>query len=203
MATTRATAVKLLASLSIIGSSAAVAGLGTFGDFSSTTSSSQTVSSGTVVVSLGATGTANRLSVAASGLVPGDTVQRAVDLNNSGTQAFAAITLTTSATTSSVLDTDSTNGLKMVIDACSQAWTEATAGTGYTYTCGGTTSSVLASRAVIGSNLALSNLALSSGASNHLRVTLTLPSTADDTFQGKSSTVLYTFNATQRTRTDQ
>ncbi|MDX6506694.1 MAG: hypothetical protein QOG06_1338, partial [Gaiellaceae bacterium] len=68
----------------------------------------------------------------------------------------------------------------------------------YTYTCGGTTSSVLASRALIGSNLALSNLTLTAGTTDHLRVTVTLPSTAGNTLQNLSSTVGYTFTGVQR-----
>ena len=35
----------------------------------------------------------------------------------------------------------------------------------------------------------------------HLRLTLTLPSGAGNTFQGLSSTITYTFNGTQRTAT--
>jgi hypothetical protein len=86
----------------------------------------------------------------ASAIAPGDTIQRSVDLTNSGSLDLAWVTLTTSASPSSLLDTDGSNGLQMVVDKSSQAWTES--GPPYTYTCGGTTSSVLASRAVIGSN---------------------------------------------------
>ena len=89
----------------------------------------------------------------------------------------------------------------MVIDKCSVAWTEA--GPPYTYTCSGSTSSVLASRAVIGSTLALSNLgSLTAGATDHLRVTLTLPSGAGNTLQNQSSTISYAFTGTQRTATN-
>src|SRR4029079_17411904 len=139
---------KLLASLAVLGAAASIAGLGTFATFTSSTSASHTVSSGTVTIALGATGAStNRLTVGASAIAPGDTIQRSVDLIDQGTINLASVTLTTSATTSSVLDTDATNGLQMVIDKCSQAWTEA--GPPYTYTCGGSTSSVLTSRAVI------------------------------------------------------
>ena len=89
-------------------------------------------------------------TVGATAIAPGDTIQRSVDLINSGSLDLASVTLTTTATTSSLLDTDATNGLQMVIDKCSVAWTEA--GPPYTYTCSGSTSSVLASRAVIGSS---------------------------------------------------
>jgi spore coat-associated protein N len=195
------TTTKLIATLAILCAAASIAGLGTYATFTSSTSQSHTISSGTVTIALGATGAAsNRLDIGASGLAPGDTIQRSVDLISSGSLDLASITLTTSASPSSLLDTDGTNGLQMVIDACSQAWTEA--GPPYTYTCGGTTSSVLASRAVIGSNLPLSNLtATTHGNTDHLRVTLTLPSSADNSFQNKSSTISYAFTGTQRNAT--
>jgi predicted ribosomally synthesized peptide with SipW-like signal peptide len=190
---------KLLASLAVLGAAASIAGLGTFATFTSSTSASHTVSSGTVTIALGATGAAtNRLTVGASAIAPGDTIQRSVDLIDSGSIDLASITLTTNATTSSLLDTDTTNGLQMVIDKCSVAWTES--GPPYTYTCGGTTTSVLATRPVVGSTLALSNLSsLTAGATDHLRVTLTLPSGAGNTLQNQSSTISYTFTGTQRT----
>ena len=198
----RSTVQKLLATVAVLGAAASIAGLGTYATWTSTTSQSQSISSGTVTIALGATGAAtNRLNIGASALAPGDTVQRSVDLTNSGTLDLASVTLTTTATTSSLLDTDATNGLQMVIDKCSQAWTEA--GPPYTYTCGGTISSVVTSRAVIGSNLALSNLgATTAGATDHLRVTLTLPSGATNTLQNQSSTISYAFTGTQRAATD-
>ena len=201
--TTGSTSKKLLATIAVLGAAASIAGLGTYATWTSTTSQSHTISTGTVTISLGATGAAtNRLNIGASGLVPGDTLQRSVDLTNSGSIDLASVTLTTSAAPSSLLDTDGTNGLQMVIDRCSQAWTEA--GPPYTYTCGGTTSSVLASRAVIGSNMTLSNLGSTThGATDHLRVTLTLPNGADNSFQNQSSTITYAFTGTQRAATNQ
>jgi len=198
----RSTAQKLLATVAVLGAAASIAGLGTYATWTSTTSQNQSISSGTVTIALGATGAAtNRLNIGATALAPGDTIQRSVDLLNSGTLDLASVTLTTTAPTSSLLDTDGTNGLQMVIDKCSQAWTEA--GPPYTYSCGGTTSSVLASRAVIGSTLALSNLGVTTaGATDHLRVTLTLPSGAPSTLQNQSSTISYAFTGTQRAATN-
>ena len=107
------------------------------------------------------------------------------------------MTLTTSASPSSALDTDATNGLQMVIDRCSSAWTEAGSSPNFTYTCSGSTSTVQASRAVIGTNLSLSNLtATTAGNTDHLRVRLTLPSSAGNSLQGQSSTLTYTFTGT-------
>ena len=194
---------KLLVSLAVISAAAGIAGLGTFSTFTSSTSASQSVSSGTVTIALGATGAStNRLTVGASNIAPGDTIQRSVDLIDSGSIDLASITLTTIATTSSLLDTDATNGLQMVIDRCSNAWTEGGTAPAYTYTCSGATSTVLASRAIIGTNLALSNLsALTNGVTDHLRVTLSFPSAAPNSFQNQSSTVQYTFTGTQRAGT--
>jgi spore coat-associated protein N len=196
----RSTLLKLLGSFAVLGAAASIAGLGTFATFTSSTSASQTIASGTVSITLGATGPANRLSIGAANLVAGDTIQRAVDLINNGSGSsdnLGSIQLTTIASPSSTLDTDAANGLQMVIDKCSVAWTES--GPPYTYTCGGTTSTVLASRAVIGANLALSNLSsLVTGSTDHLHVTLTLPASAPNSLQGQSSGITYTFVGTQR-----
>lgn len=200
----KSTSGKLLASAALVGAAASVAGLGTYGAFTSTTSASSNVASGTVAVNLGATGAANRLSVGATGLVPGDSVQRAVTLTNSGTQNLASITLATTAAPSSKLDTDAVNGLQLAIDACSVPWTEAGTSPAYTYTCSGTVTSVLATRAVIGSNVALANVgAVTAGHTDNLRVTMTLPAGADNTFQGITSTVNFAFTGTQRSATNQ
>jgi hypothetical protein len=194
---------KLLGSLAAVGTAASVAGLGSFGVFTSTTSAALPATSGTVVIALGAAGTAtNRLTVAASGLVPGDTVQRAFQLTNSGSQALSTIALTTSASPSSLLDTDATQGLQLLIQSCSTAWTEGGTAPAYTYTCGGSTSTVVASRAVIGSNIALSGLSsLTVGGSDNLMATLTFPSAAGNTFQGLSSTISFAFTGSQRAAT--
>lgn len=194
---------KLLASLAVLGAAASIAGLGTYATFTSSASASHTVSSGTVTIALGAVGPANRLTVGASNVAAGDTIQRAFDLSNSGTIDLASFTFSTSASPSSLLDTDTTNGLQMVIDKCSVAWTEA--GPPYTYTCSGSTSSVVASRAVIGSNISMSNVSdlLTAGTGpDHLRLTLTLPSGAGNTLESLSSTITYTFTGTQRAATD-
>jgi spore coat-associated protein N len=196
----RFTTKKVLATIGALGTAAAMAGLGTFATFTSSTSANQSVASGTVVIGLGSTGAStNRLSVNASAIAAGDTMQRSVDLVETGTVSLASVTLSTTATTSSALDTDTTAGLQMVIDKCSVPWTEAGSSPAFTYTCTGTTSTVLASRAVVGSALALSNLTLAAG-TDHLRVTLTLPSAS--TLQGLSSTISYAFTATQRTATN-
>ncbi len=194
---------KLLLSVAAVAAAASIAGLATFATFTSSVSQSQSITTGTVTISLGATGAStNRLNVGTTAVAPGDTIQRSVDLINSGSLNLASVNLTTTATTTSLLDTDATNGLQMVIDKCSVAWTEAGVAPAYTYTCSGATTTVLASTPVIGSNLALSNLSvLTAGSTDHLRVTLTLPATAGNSFQNLTSVIQYTFTGTQRAAT--
>ena len=193
-----ATSNKVIASIALVCAAAAIAGLGTFATFTSSTSTSHTIASGTLSLTSGPT---NRLGTGASTVAAGDSMQRAIDLNYAGSISFGSATLTTSASASSALDTDATDGLHIAIDKCSVAWTES--GPPYTYTCGGSTSTVLASSPVIGSNVALSNLTLTAGSTDHLRVTVTLPSSAGNTFQNLSSTVGYTFTGVQRAGTSQ
>jgi spore coat-associated protein N len=183
---------KLVASIGVLGAAAAIAGLGTFATFTSSTSASNTIASGTLTL----TAPVSRLGTGAGPIAAGDTMQRGIDLNYAGSIAFSAVTLTTSASPSSQLDTDTTNGLQLAIDKCSVAWTES--GPPYTYTCGGTTSSVLASSPLVGSNVALSNLTLTAGATDHLRATITFPATAGNTLQNQSSTLTYAFVGAQR-----
>jgi spore coat-associated protein N len=179
-----------------------IAGVGgvVYAAFTATTGAAGSSVSGTVTLSGISTNVAgNRLTVAATDLAPGDSVQRAVTIQNTGSIDLSGITLTTDATTSSLLDTDTTTGLQMTIDRCSVAWTESAFP--YTYSCSGITSSVLASTPVIGADRALSNLALTASATNNLRVTLSLPSTAGNALQGQTSAINYTFTATQRAGT--
>jgi hypothetical protein len=146
--------------------------------------------------------------------VPGDTIQRRVKLTNAaGNENLSSITLTTADTsTPNVLTTDATNGLQMKIEKCAGTlgWRET--GTGpYTYTCdsasagdnAGTRTTVLAQRAIIGNSIALSSMSsLTAGTTDDMVVTLTLPATADNTFQGLSASIQYTFTGTQRTATN-
>ena len=191
---------KVLFSLAALGVAGALAGMGTFATFTATTSASQTLASGTVIIALGNTGAStNRLTVNASGLVPGDTAQRSFDLSNTGSQDLASVGLTATASPSSLLDTDTTNGLQMVVDRCSVAWTESGSSPAFSYSCSGSTTTIISSRAVIQSGLAMAGLsALTAGGTDHLRLTLTFPGTAGATLQGLSSTLTYSFLGTQR-----
>jgi hypothetical protein len=198
---------KLLVTLALVGAAASITAMGTLATFtSSTAATTSNLTTGQVQIALGAVGPANRLTLGATGLLPGDTMTRAFDLSNTaagGSDPLASVSLTTTAGTSSLLNTDASNGLQMKIDRCSVAWTESGVSPAFTYTCGGTTSAVLASAPVIGANLALSNLtSLTTGNTDHLLVTLTFPASAPQAgFQSITSTITYTFTGTQRAAT--
>jgi hypothetical protein len=191
----------VLLSVGALGAAAGIAGLGTFGTFTSTTSASHSVGSGRVVIELGATGAAtNRLTVNATGIVPGDTIQRSFDLLNSGDQPLASISLASRATTSSLLDQDVNNGLQMTIDRCSVPWTESGTSPAFTYTCPGTVSAALSTRPVIATDVAVAAAAaLSAGGTDHFRLKLAFPSSAPNSMQGLTSVIEYSLTGTQRT----
>ncbi|WP_299057499.1 hypothetical protein [uncultured Nocardioides sp.] len=196
----RSTSAKLLASVVLVAGAAGVAGLGTFGSFTSSTAADQAVSTGRVT--LNSAGQATRgFDVPAANLVPGDTVQRAVQLTRANdSEGFGSVKLST-AGASNLLTTDTTNGLKLKVDQCSVAWVKAA--TSNELTCSGTTTTVVAQRAVIGQNLDLGasvrDALNGSGKVANLRAELVLPVGADNAFQGLTNTVTFTFDATQRT----
>ena len=204
------TSKKILLSLGALGAAGAIAGLGTFATFTSTTSATHSVTAGKVEVALGASGPANRLSVSATNVVPGDTISRAVDLVSTSTDAMKTVNLTTTATASSVLDTNTTDGLQMYIRDCSTAWTESGTSPAFTYTCGGTASNVLGSAAspvniitTTAGGVSLSNLEATTSAgpvTDHLLVTILLPqsNTSATLATPPSSTIQYAFTGTQR-----
>jgi spore coat-associated protein N len=197
---------KLLLSLAALGTAGALAGMGTFAQYTSTTSATEQVTTGVVAINLGASGAANRLSVSATNVVPGDTIARAVDLISTSTDPLSSVTLTSTASPSSALDTDAANGLQVVITRCAAGFVEAGVSPAYTYTCGAGALTVLATRAVIGSTIALSNLTATTTASttDHLVITLTLPSTttAAEVANNASSTISWAFTGTQRALTN-
>lgn len=197
----KSTSSKVLASAALLAAAAGVAGMGTYGGFTASTSASAAVNSATVNLAGGAN---DRLNVAASGTIPGDSIQRAVTLVNNGDQNLTGITLTTSATTSSILDTDGSNGLQMQIDSCPVAWTEAGTAPSFTYTCSsGTPTTVLSARRVVGVNALPGTLkSLTAGSTDFLRVTMSVPASADNTFQGKNSSIKFSFDAAFRAATN-
>ena len=190
---------KVVGSLAIAGTAAAVAGLGTFGTFTDSTAPlNTTVATGTVDINLAVPSGGVAIPVTTNGFVPGDSLTRAVDLSNAGTSPLAGITLTSSATAGSILTTDTTNGLQLSVKSCSAAWTQGGTASAPTYTCSGTQASLTTGPAV--SSTMLNGLAsMNPGGVDHLIFSISLPTSADNTFQGKSASLSLVFTGTQRT----
>ena len=203
MTTTRTrTARKVLGSLGVLGAAAAVAGMGTFGSFTdSTTPLNASVASGTLDIELtGPNATATLPAITATGFVPGDSISRPVDLVNKGNLALAGVSLTSTLapnTAASVLTTD-TNGLQLTVASCPVAWTETTTGSG-NWTC--STPTTLVSGAAIQNSVLPNPKTLAVGGSDRLLVTVSLPASADNTFQGKTSALSISFTGSQKTGT--
>ena len=195
----KTTSGKILASVALVGTAAAVAGLGTYGAFTSSTSASQAVASGNVTIALADAGATNTLNVPVTDLLPGDKVERLATLANTATSDLNNVTLNTPATVPSALTTDATDGLQLTIENCTSPW----AGTAGAYTCAGTRTTVLGSGPVITGTAKTLTMptALTAGATDNLKIITTLPATAGNAFQKLNSTVAFAFTATQRTAT--
>jgi hypothetical protein len=171
---------------------------------SSTPATSQSLSSGTVVIALAGSGSSAALSVGASKLVAGDTVAREAVLQNTGSSGIGTITLSMAGPASpNALTTDTTNGLQAEAQSCSGGtWTSTSLSDGgYSYSCSGTVDTLLSSAPVssFASGVALPGSAgtLAPGASLPIVITLTLPTSAGNSLEGLSTSVTYNFVATQ------
>jgi spore coat-associated protein N len=217
---------KVALSIALLLAAAAALIGGAFATFTSTvTAGPQTISSGTVKI---AVGPVNDAATGATNIAAGDTIAREADLNSTGaTLANKEITLKFTASATSKLDTDPTNGLQVSIKACTVAWTRKVEAPppAFKYTCGGAestvkiggaeTASVSALEAAAGALTPLNSLA--TGGQDYLVFTLTLPegapgdlskiaactgpvsgTVATEDLQGCSSTLTYNFQATQR-----
>ncbi|WP_104523532.1 hypothetical protein [Blastococcus atacamensis] len=188
-------AVKVVATLVVMGSAAAIAGLGTFGAFtSSTTPVDQSVQSGVLSIALDGVNASPALPISIDGLQPGTSSSVPLDVRNAGTVGWATVTFDSWATVSSRLDTDTANGLQLGLRSCSEPWTPAGDGA---YTCGGTVIDLYAGPIVTTTGLAgVANL--HAGQVDHLLLTTALPRGAGNTLKGLSSELEFILTATQR-----
>ena len=138
-------------------------------------------------------------------VAPGDTVNRYITLINGGTLDAASATLGISASPSTTLSTDGTNGLQITVRQCSVAWSN-------TGVCSGTTSTALASTTALAltSAKALTLSSYVAAAISHLQISLALPAGSEvtnngalpaGTVQGLTTAVTWTFTEALRTNT--
>jgi spore coat-associated protein N len=189
----KTTSGKIIASVALVGTAAAVAGLGTFGAFTATTSASQAVDAGTIEVGIHSDN--NTMTSPIVNMLPGDTVTKFVTLDNTGDSNLGTVSLTTTpvvtpAAPESILTSDATNGLKITVESCATPWTG--------NTCAGSITAI-ANQPIIGANRDLGTVSsLTAGAESYLKITTVLPADANNDFKNAAGAVTFTFDATQR-----
>jgi hypothetical protein len=195
--------------LAVVGTGVVVGtGFGVWASLNATASgAAESVTSGTLKLTMAANGTG--FAQAIGNVAPGDTVNRYVDLTNSGSLDAQNLNVTVAATGSQALITDgvapaTTKALRVSITSCSGAW-NATTGA-----CSGTTSAVLAATPVSGLASATNIIAgsIPAGTVAHLQISTQLPDQAETTvngnlpattIQGQTANLTYTFGEAQRT----
>jgi hypothetical protein len=195
------TAAKLVGTVGVLGVAATIAGLASFGNFT-TSSAPVDTSVDTGILSINVADAGDSLSMPFGGglFLAGDSRSYRLDLVNDGNSALSTVTMSSRATTSSILDTDQVNGLQLTMKNCSVPWTVS----GSTYSCAGTQTTsysgpiVTAGHVVSGASSS-GAASLATGGVDHLLLTAALPSTASgDAFEGATSSLEFTFAGTQR-----
>jgi predicted ribosomally synthesized peptide with SipW-like signal peptide len=193
--TRRRSAVKIVGALSAVGAAVAVAGMGTFGNFTDSTSPVGTkVDTGVLSIDVSQPGGA---AVPFSGgmMLAGDSRSAVIDLVNDGNTALSAITIKSWATSSSILDQDTVNGLQLTVESCSVAWNSA----GAAPTCSGTVRSYFTQPIIVNNYPLNFSAATAAGATDHLKLTAALPNSASGAaFEGATSDLKFQFTGIQR-----
>src|SRR3954471_14397234 len=187
---------KVVGTLAVIGAAAAVAGLGSFATFTDSTAPVDTkVDTGVVSIELNATGATGSVPFTGGLMLAGDSRVHLVDLVNNGTAALGSVALTTTATQSSILDSDAVNGLQLKVEGCPFAWTAVDD----EYTCSGYTKTYYDGPIVVTDRAFGGAWSLKVGGVDHLLMTATLPETASgDVFENATSSLSFVFTGTQR-----
>ena len=172
----------LLGTLLIFGAASFIVNHETFADFVFTVHNPGNVfSTGTLKI---AVGSGESAFVGLVNMVAGDAVQGTVDVQNAGNIPATSYTLTSFVESANLLSGDAVDGLQLIVDRCSVAWTLADL-----FTCGGTQTSNVVLGTLIQTDASLGTLEV--GVTDHLRVTIRLPETAGNTFQGLTAGVTF------------
>jgi hypothetical protein len=187
-------AVKVAGSLAVVGAAVAVAGLGTFGGFTDSTSVVDAgVGTGVLSIDVSAAGSSAPVPVTTARMLPGDVTSVPMDLRNSGDVDLSSLVLLSRATTSSLLDSDPVHGLQLRVDSCATAWVRSGAG----YSCAGGAGALYAGPVAVDTALPAAR-SLQAGRTDHLLATVSFPTTGGDAMENQSSSLEFVFTGTQR-----
>ncbi len=174
-----------------------------------TNTSGGSVTTGTLKLELapsGVSGITGGFISPISAMGPGDTVNRYIDLSNTGTLDGASPTLQIVSSDSNTLVNSPSAGLQVTITGCSIAWTNAGV-------CGGSSTSVLSATPVSTLKSSAQTITLPSvlvGGINYLKVSTALPAGTENvlngvlpvgTAQGLTATLTWTFVIQERAAT--
>jgi spore coat-associated protein N len=153
-------------------------GAGAFAAFFDSASSTVSVGAGEVEVEW-STSVSASLAVPIPSILPGQSIERLVELRNTGSISISDLQLVIAAATA-----DNSDGLQLMISDCSVPWSGTTS-----FTCGGVETVVSADRPVR-AVIALPTLgAHSAGGSDFIRMSFRLPTSAPVGLQYSSTTV--------------
>jgi hypothetical protein len=192
----RNTAAKIVGTVGVVGVAATIAGLSTFGSFTASTAPVDTsVDTGVLSIDLSDAGDGLSMPFGGGLMLAGDSRNFRVDLVNDGDAALSAVTVTSRATDSSILDTDTVHGLQLQVRSCSELWDIV----GSVYSCDGVEKSYYAGPIVTAGVTLSGTASLPIGGVDHLLLTASLPSAASaDAFEGATSDLEFFFTGTQR-----
>jgi len=193
----RRSAVRIVGSIAVVGAAVAVAGLGSFGSFTgSTEAADAAVDTGVVSIDVALTdGSAPPpFAVPLPTMLPGDAIAMPLDLRNGGDVDLSSVVLASSATRSSLLDTEAVHGLQLELESCAAPWVHAG---GNSFSCAGGALPLYSGR--IATETALPGAhSLTAGATDHLLATISFPTSGGDALQDQTSSLQFVFTATQR-----
>jgi hypothetical protein len=151
------------------------------------------VDTGVVSIDLSEVGASGSVPFAGGLFLPGDSRGHLIDVVNTGDTDFGSVRLDSRATDSSILDSDTVNGLQLRVDTCQVPW----AVSGSTYSCAAPYT--LYSGPIVASVQTPPWAVLTAGATTHLLLTASLPASATgEGFEGAESSLSFVFTGTQR-----
>ena len=190
----------------------ALVGSSVFASLSATANNTSAHSVSTATLKLtqapsGVSGLGAGFSTAVTGMAPGDTINRFIDLTNGGTMAGQSMTLKVADSAATVLTTDPSNGLQVTVKECPTAYVTVSG----TCAAGETTALAAVPANTLLANQTLTLSTLAAGSSVHLKFIINLPagseittngSLPNGTVQGLTSLLTWTFTEAQRTATN-
>jgi hypothetical protein len=166
-----------------------------FGLFVGSEAATQPLGLATMNITLGGNNPEDdQFVIAASNLLPSEWIMRSVTLTPEGDVAPTAVKLTTSAPTSTLLDTDTDVGLYLTVYACTTPFNYGSVGGNPVITgCDGDVTEAMGIQPVIINDAVLDGIDLTLGVPTYLAIVLALPAEADNSFQSLHSVIRFTF----------